>query len=582
MRVLALTSPGRLPTSSPDPGLWWDAVAGTGRHELVRFSANEAWWRVICGERAKALILAPMGTLEGAGRRALWRSRNIALAEDGAAAGRSLESLKTPAPFASASAYLSALAPVARYLADLNRAQDEIYTYVEVGPHARGVNYLDSASVIAYSRRDTFLSRTIEESLAGCPRDIGFVALSPTNSEDLLTNIIAARVLRERNPGIHVCLVDHAFESHSLLPHMEALRDSGALDAVFDSVVVAKDERDDLVPALIDAAAAGRPIRGYVTRGAVPAAAPRAGLRHAPPAPLPAFSPGAIVVTRLSARRCYWSRCAFCAHNNKYDDRGVPSQADVPAALDRIEAFLAAGYGYVNFADEALSPTMLRALATEIKRRRLAFNWVCRSKLEVSHDAELFALIAEAGCREIQFGLETTSPRVLKLMDKHVEGLDEERMARAFRAMSDAGVGVHVNLLAGFPGDTLADTKGSVDFLIREFSRLRGTSFFISAFALLPDTPIAKAPERFGVRNIASGGDLAQAYTYDLDPGIGPGVQEVLAAVPGLARRLHDELGWSGLADEATGALFRTLYFGSGHGSIFKARPDNPFALPKS
>ncbi len=582
MKVLTLTTPSRLPTSSADPGLWWDAVAAGGRHELLRFSANEAWWRVICGEKTKELLLAPLGLLAGVQQRALWRSRNIALAEDGRAAGLALESLKTCRPFESAAAYVAALSPLARYLADFNRAQDEFAVDVVIGPKAREVNYQDSASVVAYSRRDTLLSRTIEESLSGCPKDVGFVAFSLTSPEDLLTILIAARLMRTRNPGVHLCLIDFGYEHYSLSPHLESLRAARTLDGVFDSIIASKDDRDDLVPALIEAAAEGRPARGYVTRAGVPGVRPLAASRGALPSPLPSFSPEPIIVTRLSARRCYWSRCAYCAHNNKYDDRGVPSQTEIPVALDRIEAFLAAGYRYVNFSDEALSPAMLRGLALEIKRRGVKFSWVCRSKLEHAHDEDLFALLAEAGCKEIQFGLETTSERMLRLMDKHVEGLDERAMSRAFRAMSDAGVAVHLNLLAGFPGDALADAKGSVDFVIREFPRLRGATFFLSGFALLPETPVSMTPERFGVRNISVGGDLAQACSFDLDPAIAPAVAEALEAIPSLSRRAHDELGWSGFADEAVGPTFRALYFASGHGAIFKARADNPFACPKA
>lgn len=580
MKVLALTSPGRLPTTSPDPGRWWDAVAGGGRHELVRFSATETWWRVICSERAKALLLAPLGPLDGMRRRALWRSRDIALAEDGLAAGRALASLKTPAPFSSAKAYISALAPIARYLADFNRAQDELDLDVVLGPYVRGVDYLDSVSVIAYSRRDTFLSRTIEEALEECPRGVGFAAFSPTKPQDLLTALITARLLRAREPGIHLCLVDLSCEDFSLLPHLESLRASKAFEGIFDSIVESKDDRDDVVPALIEAAAEGRAVRGYVKRADVPGVRSSASAACAPPPPLPAFSPEAIMVTRLSPRRCYWSRCTFCVHNNKYDDRGVSTQADVVAGLDRVEAMLAAGYGYINFADEALSPAMLRGLALEIKRRGLKFHWVCRSKIEHAHTAELAALIAEAGCREIQFGLETTSERVLRLMDKHVEGLDEKAMAKAFKTLTEAGVGVHANLIAGFPGDALADTRGSVEFLIREFAGLRGTTFFVSPFRLLPETPIVEAPERFGVRDVSISGDLAQYCAYTLDPRIAPAADEVFKELPALEKRLHDDLGWNGLADETCGSVFRMMYFGSGHGSIFKARADNPFACP--
>ena len=583
MRVLALTPPGRFPTTIADLGAWWDAVAETGQHEMLRFSANHAWWRAVCGAGMKEFVLQPLGRLDRLRRRALWRSRNIALKEDSLAAARALEALQTPAPYTTADNYINVIAPIACYLADLNRAQAEFAIDIAYGAHVRDLKYLDSATLVRYSRQDTILSRTIVAALKECPPDLGFVALSVTGLEDLLTSLIAARHLRARNANVHISLVDHGYENFSLHAHTPALRTAGTLDSIFDSIVVSKDERDDVVPALIAALGAGRVARGYLTRASLPDLQPSAPRRVSPPPPLPTFSPEPILVTRLSGRRCYWSRCSYCGHNNKYDDRGAPAHADIPTTLDRIEAFIAAGYSrYVNFSDEALSPSMLRQLARELERRRLTLNWVCRCKIERAHDAGLFAQIAKAGCKEIQYGLETTSPRMLKLMDKHVEGIDEPRIAQAFRDMAAVGIGVHVNLIGGFPGDSLADTEGSVDFIRREFANLRSASYFISAFTLLPDTPIAQEPERFGLSEITAHGDLAQAMTYQLRSDIAETTQAVMDAIPRLDQQLADALAWSRLADGPAGTMVMMLYFGSGHGALFKARADNPFADPKA
>ena len=582
MRVLALTPPGRFPTTIADLGAWWAAVAANGQHEVLRFSANYAWWGTICGAGMKELVLQPLGRLDRLRRRALWRSENIALKEDSAAAALALAALQTPAPYATADTYINTITPIASYLADLNRAQTEFTIDIGNGAHVRGLNYIDSATLVRYSRQDTLLSRTIAAALSGCPNDLGFVALSVTGLEDLLTSMIAARHLRARNSNVHVSLIDHGNENFSLHAHMPALRAAGTLDTVFDSIVVSKDERDDLVPALIDAVGAGRVVRGYLMRASLPGIRPSAPRRVSPPPPLPTFSPEPILVTRLSDRRCYWSRCSYCAHNNKYDDRGAPAHADIPNTLDRIEAFIAAGYSrHVNFADEALSPSMLRQLARELERRQLTLNWVCRCKIERAHDAELFAQIAKVGCKEIQYGLETTSPRMLKLMDKYVDGIDEPRIAQTFRDMAAVGIGVHVNLIGGFPGDTLIDTEGSVEFIRREFANLRSASYFISAFTLLPDTPIVQAPEQFGLREIAAHGDIAQAMTYQLRSDIAEATQAVVDAIPRLDQRLADDLAWSRLADGPAGAMVMALYFGSGHGALFKARADNPFGDPK-
>ena len=102
MRVLALTPPGRFPSVALDTGLWWDRVASGGQHELVRFSANYAWWRVMCSPQFKSRALAPLGTVDRLKRRAQWRAQNISLEADALAAGRSLDLLETTETFQSA------------------------------------------------------------------------------------------------------------------------------------------------------------------------------------------------------------------------------------------------------------------------------------------------------------------------------------------------------------------------------------------------------------------------------------------------------------------------------------------------
>ena len=130
----------------------------------------------------------------------------------------------------------------------------------------------------------------------------------------------------------------------------------------------------------------------------------------------------------------------------------------MPIALDRIAAFLQAGYRNVVFSDEAIAPSTLKVLCEEITRRKLDFEWTCRCRLELSHTRELFQAMRAAGCYEVLFGLESISPRVQKLMDKHLDGMDENRVRRILADMQAAGLAVHVTLIAGFPGDTFADS----------------------------------------------------------------------------------------------------------------------------
>lgn len=580
MRVLALTPPGRFPSVALDTGLWWDRVAGSGRHELLRFSANYAWWRIICSERFKKLALEPLSVIDRVKRRAEWRAQGIALAEDAKAASRSLDLIQIPQSFRSAGDYLRSLSGLAAYLPTLNRAQAEFRVSIADGPTVHELIYTDSGPLFRFSGFDSLLAATVRAALEDCPDDVGFVALSVSSPQDLLTALISARALRERYPGVHISLVDHGYENFSLHKHIETLQKSRTLDSVFDTVVVSKDDRDDLVPTLIDAVAEGRTVRGYLTLSSLAAAAPAPMTAFHPPPPLPSFSPESILWTRLSKRRCYWSRCTYCTQNAKYDDPRAPSRPEILRTLDRVEACIAAGYRYFYFADEALSPSTLRLLAEQIDARGLKFRWACRCKLEKAHTPELFERLGKSGCYEILYGLETTSTRILKLMDKFVEGIDEPEIGEVFGAMETAGIGIHVNLIGGYPGDTVEETKKSVDFLIREFSRRRNGTYVLNKFTALVETPVVQEPEKFGLSRVFESGDIAQSYEFELSSDIRVSTGEAVDQIPKLQKRLNDELGWSSVGRGPAGPLALELYFGSGHGAIFKSRPDNPFANP--
>jgi hypothetical protein len=416
-------------------------------------------------------------------------------------------------------------------------------------------------------------------SLADCPGKIDFLAVSITSAESLLTGMIAVRLLRAQNPHMHVCLADHGYENFSLHAHMEKLRESHALDQLFDTIVEAKDDRDTVLPQIIEAVAAGAPPRGFIKAGGIASASPPVRSRNPPP-PLPTFTPEPVLFTRLSRRRCYWNRCTFCTQNTKYDDPKAASRLEVPNTLDRLTAFLQAGYKNIVFSDEAIAPGTLKILCEEIEKRKLDFRWTCRCRLELSHTRELFERMRAAGCYEILFGLESISTRVQKLMDKHLEGMDEARVKRIFRDLDAAGLAVHVTLIAGFPGDSLPESEHTVDFVIDALRGLRNATFYLNRFSLFPDTIVVREPGRFGIAAVQANGDMPSRYAYTLDPTTHEKTSPVLEQFPRLHDKLVEGLGWRCLGKGAAAKAAQLLYFTSGCGAIFKTQRPNPLADP--
>jgi hypothetical protein len=580
VRVLHLVPPGRLPTVVIDPGTWWDAVASAGRHQLLNYSANFHWWRAICSPDVRRLLLAGLSPTQKLRRRLEWQVNDCNVSLTVGAAGSALTHLRGDGPYRSAAAFLGAAGDLTEHLAALKAAQTDIEFSLTPGVRVLGLNYDDSRNLVAYSLEDGLLAHLLDAALAECPNDIGFLAVTATSAESLLCAMVAARLLRRRNPGLHVCLADHGYENFSLHAHMDKLKQSRAIEQVFDTIIEAKDERDSVLPQIIDAVAAGSSPRGFVTSSTF-AAAPSPGTRRiSPPPPLPTFTPEPVLFTRLSRRRCYWNRCTFCTQNTKYDDPKAASRIEIPLALDRIAAFLQAGYRNVVFSDEAIAPSTLKVLCEEITRRQLDFKWTCRCRLELSHTRELFDALRAAGCYEVLFGLESISPRVQKLMDKHLDGMDEARVKRIFGDMQAAGLAVHVTMIAGFPGDTLADSERTVEFVVGALRDAKNATYYLNEFSLFPDTAILREPTRFGIAQVGSAGDMPSRYDFQFDAETEAETGPVLADFSRLNEKLAKGLGWDALGAGAPAKAVQGLYFTSGCGAILKTRAENPFGTP--
>jgi hypothetical protein len=578
LRVLHLVPPGRLPTVIIDPGLWWDAVAGSGQHETCCYSANYHWWRAICRPEVGKTLVSSLSVLQGVRRRLEWRVADIDLAATAAVASRALDALRTRAAYGSVGGFVEAAGALADHLDALNAAQPEIEFSITPGLRARNLNYDDSRALAAYSRADGVLRALMRDALTECPDDLDFVTVSVTSAESLLAAMVASRLLRERIPRVYICLADHGYENFSLHAHIDKLRESQALTEVFDTIVETKDSRDTVLPQIVDAVAAGKPPRGFISATAVPPLPVNSQLRYSPPAPLPTFTPEPVFFTRLSRRRCYWNRCTFCTQNTKYDDPKASSRLELPPSLDRLSSYIDAGYRNIVYSDEAIAPSMLNALCEEIEARKLDFRWTCRCRLERSHTRVLFGRMRKAGCYEILFGLESISPRVQRLMDKHLEDMDEARVRRIFEDMEAAGLAAHVTMIAGFPGDSLEDSERTVDFVVDALSRSNSATFYLNRFALFPDTIVLKEPERFGIREVHAGGDMPSSYGFTFDDETRDRTQPVLDRHSALDEKLAAGLGWHRLGKGPAVKIARLLYFTSGCGAIFKTQAANPLA----
>jgi len=108
---------------------------------------------------------------------------------------------------------------------------------------------------------------------------------------------------------------------------------------------------------------------------------------------------------------------------------------------------------------------------------------------------ELCAKMGRAGVQVLDFGLESASPKVLRLMGK---AFSPETARRNIRDCHAAGIRVFLNIVVGFPGETAEDLQLTKDFLLENrafIDRIGPPSECVAARGSLLD----EQPERYGL-----------------------------------------------------------------------------------
>lgn len=195
------------------------------------------------------------------------------------------------------------------------------------------------------------------------------------------------------------------------------------------------------------------------------------------------------------AHGCYWGKCTFCDISLDYIKIYEPVAAKL--LVDRMEQLMEqTGQNGFHFVDEAAPPALMRELALEILRRKLAVTWWTNIRFEKSFTADLCRLLKASGCIAVSGGLEVASDRLLELIQK---GVTVAQVARVTRNFTEAGIMVHAYLMYGFPTQTAQETIDSLEMVRQMFEAGVLQSGFWHQFAMTAHSPVGLEPEKFGV-----------------------------------------------------------------------------------
>lgn len=195
------------------------------------------------------------------------------------------------------------------------------------------------------------------------------------------------------------------------------------------------------------------------------------------------------------AHGCYWGKCTFCDISLDYIKVYEPVAAKI--LVDRMQELIAqTGENGFHFVDEAAPPSLMKALALEILKRKLIVTWWTNIRFEKNFTQDLCRLLKASGCIAVSGGLEVASDRLLKLIDK---GVTVEQVAQVTRNFTEANIMVHSYLMYGYPTQTEQETIDSLEMVRQLFELGIIQSGFWHQFALTAHSPIGMKPEDYGI-----------------------------------------------------------------------------------
>ncbi len=374
-----------------------------------------------------------------------------------------------------------------------------------------------------------FRDRFLASILADQPDLVG---VSITATSQIVPGLTLCRLIKEANPGLHLTIGGSIFTR--LVDNLR--RSPGLFDLTDDFVVF---EGETALLELVNQMEGHRnfskvPNLIYRQDGKIRVNQPfySENINQLPAPNYDGFplgrylSPEPVLPVQFS-RGCYYKDCAFCAltldHQNfrqKDPDRTV---SDLAWLQERYNA------NFFFFTDECLALSPTKRLCQQMIQRNLNAQWTCEMRFEKNLSRELLALMKDAGCLKIVFGLESFNQRVMDFMKK---GIKQENVRRITEDCVDLGIAVHCYIIVGFPTETEEEALETMNFIVQntKLNESFGFSCQPCLFDLEKEAPIMSDPASYGVRRIMrpSAEDLSLGFFYEVQEGMTPDQAEKL------------------------------------------------------
>ncbi len=193
----------------------------------------------------------------------------------------------------------------------------------------------------------------------------------------------------------------------------------------------------------------------------------------------------------ITSRGCPYP-CTFCAVRDVWGSAKTRLRTPESVVDEIVHLRDRHGVRFVTLWDDLFTTSRKRteAICNLLLERQVNVEWLCLVRANTIN-AELLALMKQAGCVQVQMGVESGSERVL---DSMLKGISLDDMKKASELVHQAGIALHIFLIMGLPGETADEMRQTMDVI----PVIAPDCVELSVFAPYPGTPLYQELQRAG------------------------------------------------------------------------------------
>lgn len=209
---------------------------------------------------------------------------------------------------------------------------------------------------------------------------------------------------------------------------------------------------------------------------------------------------------------CYWGKCTFCdccylkKHREKNPNKFV----------EEIKYYIS-NFGVNDFdiIDASVSPHFLDKFADKLIENNIKITFSFLARLEEQFTYPLLKKLYDAGARKIFWGVESTSERILHLINK---GIKKENITKILCDSAKAGIENRTFFFIGFPTETKDEAIQTVNYILANKKIIHSSS--MALFSLGNHSTISKYPSRYGIEILNEQNSFVPILNYRSEKGM--------------------------------------------------------------